>query len=410
LKGFQQKISRMPSTAHAESGEPGHGESLVGGYTGQMLLSVSLGWAVIQTGRLGISPLLPLLTEDLAITELQAGMALSVMWGVYALLQFPGGRLSDRLSRKTMLVPGITIVAGGFGLLVSAGGYPLFVGSLALIGFGAGLYPAASRALLSDLFVERRGTAFGIHSASSSLGGVLAAGLGVLAVQQFGWRPVLVPVVVVGLLAALIIHFLNRESYRLERVSFGTRGTLGRLWTRRFRRLLVAYGLYVFVWQGAVSFLPTYLQARDLSAGFASGSFALLFVVGAVCKPLAGRLGDRFPRPLVASAALILGAASLVALVVVDSLLLLVPAVVCFAAGFMSYPPVMQAYIMDALPDESMGGDFGMVRTAYISFGALGPTYVGFVASRASYDLAFLGLAGMLVVATGIVGWLAWTR
>lgn len=76
----------------------------------------------------------------------------------------------------------------------------------------------------------------------------------------------------------------------------------------------------------------------------------------------------------------------------------------------MAYPPVMQAFLMDAFPDGSMGGDLGATRTVYIGLGSLGPTYVGFVAGRASYVTAFSGLLACLVVSAVVVVWLARTR
>jgi hypothetical protein len=50
-----------------------------------------------------------------------------------------------------------------------------------------------------------------------------------------------------------------------------------------------------------------------------------------------------------------------------------------------------------------MGADLGLARTTYIGFGALGPSFIGFVAGRADYVTAFGALAGALVVAATIV-------
>jgi hypothetical protein len=63
----------------------------------------------------------------------------------------------------------------------------------------------------------------------------------------------------------------------------------------------------------------------------------------------------------------------------------------------------MQAHLMDSFPDESMAGDLGATRTVYIGIGSVGPAYVGFVASRLNYTVAFAGfvvafLVGGLVV------------
>jgi hypothetical protein len=58
----------------------------------------------------------------------------------------------------------------------------------------------------------------------------------------------------------------------------------------------------------------------------------------------------------------------------------------------------MQAHLMDSFPEGSLGGDLGATRTVYLGFGSLGPTYVGFVASRTSFTWAFVGLAACSLV------------
>jgi predicted MFS family arabinose efflux permease len=70
-----------------------------------------MGWQVL-------SPLLPRIIDDLHITSTQAGFAITLMWGLYALSQYPSGRLSDHLSRKTLLASGLVLLSIGF-LIVS---------------------------------------------------------------------------------------------------------------------------------------------------------------------------------------------------------------------------------------------------------------------------------------------------
>nr|WP_193570220.1 MFS transporter [Halorussus sp. JP-T4] len=390
------------------------------GYTGRLLLTVSLGWTAIQTGRLVLSPLLGNVMTDLRITEFQAGLAFTLLWGLYAMGQYPSGRLSDRLTRKSLLVAGLSLVVVGFAALASAPTYPFYLLGAAVIGVGAGLYPTPARALVSDLFVDRRGEAFGLHTASGDVGGAAAAGLAVAVLAVGTWRTAYVPVVAVLAGTALALHVWAREAYdrpRTDReaVAAGVddaRTTAARLWrNRRLRWYLLAYALYAFTWQSAAGFLPTFLRvAKGFPADLASGGFAALFVVGAVVKPLAGSLGDRFPRAGVAAGALTVAAAALAGLLSASGTLAVGLAVIAFAAGLMAYPPVMQALLMDTFPDGSMGGDLGATRSVYIGLGSLGPSYVGFVAGRLSYEAAFAGLLGCLLVSAVVVVGLARSR
>jgi predicted MFS family arabinose efflux permease len=380
-------------------------ERLVTGYAGRLLVGTSVGWLAIQAGRLVLSPMLPQVTADLQISDAQAGFAFSLLWGLYALLQYPSGRLSDALSRKTLLTTGLALVAVGFGALAAAPSYAFFLVGAAVVGLGAGLYPTAARALVSDLYSDKQGRAFGLHTASGDLGGVAAAGLGATVLAVATWRAAFVPVVAVALVVLVSLHAWSREDYVFERRTLDVRATLGRLFgTPRFRGLLVAYALYAFTWQATAAFLPTFLNTgKGFGQGVGSAAFAALFAVGAVVKPTAGTLSDYVPRRTLTVSSLLLGAASLSAVVLAREPLFAVVAVVAFAAGLMSFPPVMQSYLMDSFPADSAGGDLGAMRTVYIGLGALGPTYVGTVATLADYRLAFWGLVAALLVCAGLV-------
>jgi predicted MFS family arabinose efflux permease len=375
-------------------------ERLVTGYSGRVLIAISIGWGLIQTGRLVVSPLLPAISADLAISSTRAGFALTVLWGLYALLQYPSGRLSDRLSRKTLLVGGLALLCAGFAALSTAPTYPVFLVGAAVVGLGAGLYPTPARGLVSDLFVDRRGQAFGIHTASGDTGGVVAAGLATLVLAVATWRAAFLPIVVVVAAVALALHWWSRETYVLERVDLAVVDTGRRLLREpQLRWLLLSYSLYAFTWQSMIGFLPTFLRvSKGLSPALANTGFAALFVVGAVAKPVAGGAGDRLSRGLLATVVLAVAAVMLTVMLLASTPAVVLGAVVAFALGLMAFPPVMQAYLMDSFPTDSMGGDLGAMRTVYIGVGALGPTYVGVVADAADYAVAFTGLVGCLLV------------
>lgn len=386
-------------------GESPEREQLFTGYPGRLLFTTSLGWLFIQMGRQLLPPLLPNIIDDLSITSTQAGFALTLMWGLYALCQYPSGRLSDQLSRKTLLVSGIGFICSGFLVVSGTVSYPMFLLGVAIVGIGAGLYPTAARAFVSDLFVDRRGQAFGLHTASGDLGNASAAGLAVVAVSLSTWNTAFIPVVALAGTILLALHAWSREPYVLETASLGIRSTGKRLFgSDRLRWFLLAYTLFAFTWQSTTGFLPTFLQAeKGFSIGLASTGFAVLFLVGMIVKPISGALGDLFTRTAVAVGALLLGLTGLIWILLVEHTVFLFAGIVIFAAGLMSFPPVMQAYLMDLFPDESMGGDLGGMRTFYIGLGSLGPTYVGFVGDVRSYTVAFSGLVVCLLVSASIV-------
>lgn len=174
------------------------------------------------------------------------------------------------------------------------------------------------------------------------------------------------------------------------------------------RWLVVAYTLYAFAWQGSVGFLPAFLQAdKGLSPTLASITFAMLYIVGMVIGPVSGNVGDRLPRMPVAAGALTVGGIGIGGLLLSSTTFGVVSWVIVFALGMRGFPAVMQAFVLDLFPNESMAGDFGALKTIYTGVGALGPIFVGGVADASSFSVAFAGIMGGLFGSITITLWLS---
>jgi MFS family permease len=385
----------------AERGE----ESLLYGYSGRLFATFMVITLTGSVGRLALSPLLPTIIEDLGISRSAAGTGLTAMWAFTAVTQFPGGRLSDELSRKTILVAGLTANVIGFSLLATVGSYVGFVLATAVVGSGTGLFLPAKYLTLTDLFVERRGRAFGINSAAAELGGIVAAGAAVAVLALGSWRLAFVPVVAILTAGVVAIHLWTNGPYRAARVNMDVRGTARRLLgADELRRLLIVFALFSLVWQGVTSFLPAFLQAeKGFSGALASNVFAELFVVAAVVTPLAGGLGDRFGHVRVGVLTPVFATVGLAMLLALDTLLAVIAGIAVLAAGLGSFWPVMSAYLMEVLPDRDMGGDFGATRAVFMGIGSFGPAYVGVAADFASYTAAFGGFVACLLFCTALI-------
>jgi len=366
-------------------------ESVWTGYDGRVLAAISIGWLAIRLGREAIPPLLPVIIEDMAISPAVAGLGLTAMWFVYATCQYPGGRLSDALSRKTVLTTSLAVLVVGFLVLTVVTTYGGLLVGFILVGLGAGLYFAPARALLADSFGDRRGEVFGIQSAAGSIGAVTAAGV-TLAALSFGiWQLSFLPVVCVLGVICLSLVLWHRQAYVLRWVRLGLGGTGHRIASHaRVRTLLVAYVFVSFSWQGFLGFLPTFLQAeKGFRPVFASGAFAAVFIVAVIAGPLAGRFADMAPRVLVALSGIGLAIMGILSLVASSTPVIAIFGVLLAALGLRSFPPVMQSHLIGLFPGESMAGDFGAMKTVWTGIGSLSPTYVGLVATRATYNLAF---------------------
>jgi len=374
--------------------------------SGRKLGLATTGTLTFATGQFALPPLLPSIIDSLQISRTAAGIAMSMMYGVTAVVRYPGGRLSDDLSRKTVIVAGLLVSVVGFTLLTVVPAYPTFVIGVTIVGVGIGLYSSSAVAWLSDIFISKQGQALGVNNGSVYLAGILGALLATAALAVNNWRSAFVPIVVA--LAALVpaIHVWNDEPYRFNRPRFDIRETVVRLLrSKQVRRMLVIGALFGIAWQGTITFLPTFLQdEKPVSPAFANNLFALLFVIGIGSNLLAGRVADRFSVPRLIAAVALVTACGLVGVVYAEQRAVLIAGIVVLGAGLAAIWPALQSYMMNLFPDDSKGGDFGAFSTGYGVIASFGPSIVGFTVDQLNFVVAFLSLACCLLISAGLAG------
>ena len=378
---------------------------LTGGYSGRILLIISLCSVMSSVGWLVIPPMLPTISAELEISATQAGLALTVLAGLSAVMRYPGGRLADQLSRKTVLAGSILAWLAGFTILTATINYPMFLIGLMLVGIGLGAFVPAAFAQLSDLFSSKQGRAFGINNAAFSLGGIIASGLAIVVLALGSWRLAFVPAIIVLAIVIVMLHVWNQQPYVVQRPALEIRPTIARLVLEpRIRILLVVAAIFSFVWNGAVAFLPTFLEVeRGLSTTLAGVAFASVFLTGVFATPLSGAIGDRFGTVVAILGAIGFAVVGLAIVLVAPTVSVVLVGVIVFAVGLTGFWPVMTSYMMSVFPDASKGGDYGAIGTVYMGAGSLGPTFVGAASEYVAFTGAYIGLGGCLLVCLGLI-------
>lgn len=383
--------------------EPSGG--LVSGHSGRILLALSLGTVGLLAAQLTIAPLLPAIIEDFEITATSAGIGLTVMWASAALAMYPGGRLSDTLTRQTVIVSALAVAALGLVIVLSSPVFAMFVLALAVLGLGIGLFEPPSFAMVSELFSSSRGQAFGIISASYNVGSGAAAGLAMAALAIGAWQFAFVPTIVLLVGVIILLHWWRAEPYDFGLATMHPLDAFRRITgTSRGRLLVGLFCVHMFIWQGAASFYPTLVQADlQFTPTMANLSFASIFAIGLVATPTAGWLGDRFGYLNVAIFVPIAGALGLATILFVPTLFGLVAGTFLFAVGLMAFWPLITTEFMGFVSADTIGADYGVTRAVFYGLGSLGPTYVGYVADQLSYTHAYVGLIVGFLVAASIV-------
>lgn len=380
-------------------------------YRGSVLLFVSIGWFMFNSGRLLLPPLAVPIQDALAIGDAGFGFAITVLWGSYALLQFPGGISADTIGYRTVLVGSLAIIGPAFAVLAFAGQYWVFLLVLALVGAGGSYFYIVSRTLPAELYGDGKGRAIGLVTAAGNASGVLAP-LAATAIIAFSWRA---PFAVIGaclLGVAVVCHLFVRGEYAFELpdVRGAARGASAEITKRGMPMMLVSYSAFAIAWQGSTAFIPLYFyRTKGFDLGTANAALALFFLMGVFVKPAAGWISDTIGRRTVSSGTLLGAGVSLALLALVfDSRLGVLAAVVAYGATLLSFSPVMQAYLIEIFDDDKNASSFGLARTLYVLVGSAGPTLVGigsetigFTSTFALVSAGLIGGAVLLWITTG---------
>ncbi|MBO5254488.1 MAG: MFS transporter, partial [Opitutales bacterium] len=129
-----------------------------------------------QGDRQIFNTVIPLIKEDLGLTDVAIGNVVMIFTAIYGILVPVSGFLGDFLSRKWIVISSLLIFSLGTLLTGISGGFVLLV-IFRSVATGAGeafYYPAAT-SLLSQLHVNTISTALSIHKTSLYVG-IVASG------------------------------------------------------------------------------------------------------------------------------------------------------------------------------------------------------------------------------------------
>jgi MFS family permease len=373
--------------------------------------------------------LLPLylpMQRDLKLSSLeQATLPMTVMMLVYYGLSYPLGILADRVSRKKLLGWGLFINALGFVGLALAPNYPLALASVVVAAIGGSSFHPAATALVARLYPEATGKALGLIGIGAGTGffvGPIYAGW--RATQSGDWRTPVMEFGVLGIIAAGAFAWLAEEKSAggLQPPS-GASSTLdgdcksparvtpplvlfqtSTLWLL-FLAAAVAFALRDFAGHSMGSLGSLFLQkAHGFSVKEAGAALSVIFLMGVISNPLFGHLSDRGRTRW--TAAVMIAAAVVIAAFPHLPRGGLTAALAVYGFFFMGCYPMVEAALMESVPDAVRGRVFGLFITVGGILGNLAHWLVGrwvehlgaTAAEPARYHAFYLLLAALLLL------------
>ncbi|MBO0873173.1 MAG: MFS transporter [Pseudonocardia sp.] len=367
-------------------------------------------WIVDYVDRLVIATALPSIGKEFGLDHGQQGLLLTGFFITYALFQFPGGLMADKIGpKRTMFIAMIAWSAfTGLSGLVTSFGMLLIV--RVLFGVTEGIFPGASmKAVAERTAPKARMTANGIMLGSNPFGAALAPLIAAPVIAAVGWRNSFYSVAVAGVVVAVVLwYWLPRplpEGISRDRDSAAAPAALpltallrrGVLW-----RFALLFGGYDLVGWGLTSWVPAYLQtARHVSTG-ASGVLASIpFLCGTAGTICGGLLYDRWfhgrHRLLIVPCFVVSGVFLLLMTLAGSTGMFIFYQSVTLLILYATFMPIF-GLPLRLLPSAVVGSAAGLINMGGQIAGAIAPFVMGFLADRVSFTAAFLFLElGLLV-------------
>ena len=318
--------------------------------------------------QVALLPLYLPIQKDLQLADVgQSTLLMSVMMAAYFLPSYPMGVLADRFSRKKLLGWGLLINALGFVGLSFAPNYAAALACVIIAGIGGSFFHPAATALVARLCPDATGRALGLIGIGASVGfflGPIYAGW--RASQTGDWRVPVFELGLFGIVAAGAFAWFAEEAPPVAAHEPTRRAPLAlfptpALWLC-FLGAAFAFSLRDFAGNSMGSLGSLFLQhAHGFTVKETGVALSGIFLFSAISNPLFGHLSDRGRKRWTTFVLLV--ATVMIALFPRLPRAWLTPAYILYGFFFIANYPMVEAALMESVPDAVRGRVFGLFIT-----------------------------------------------
>ena len=373
-------------------------------YKWELIIMLWFAYFLNQGDRQIYNVVIPLIREDLKLTDVQLGLVATIFTVVYGCLVPFAGYLGDFMKRKWIVFTSLVVFSVGTLLTGFSGG---LIGLIILRGVTTGggeafYYPAAT-SLISQYHQKTRAMAMSIHQTSLYVGIVASGFIAAYIGEHFGWRFSFFTFGLGGILLAGYIFFRMKDT--AQPIKNETRLSIIYVIREIFKKktvwmLCFAFGGMVFVNIGYVTWMSTFYHEKyglSLSeAGFTSMFFH--FALALLGVLLGGKISDTFARKKKTIRmytefwGLLLGAPFIFLMGYTSDLYVSYAALAIFGFFRGVYDSNLYAALFDVIEPRLRASSVGIMTAFAFLVGALAPLILGIV--KTHYGLS-IGIASL---------------
>lgn len=377
----------------------------------KIVLALLVSFALLMSSSYTmLIPFLPIyLDKELGASReslsMWSGLVFAISFAISAFAAPLWGKLSDKMGKKPMIIRSSILIAITYFLAgIVTTPFELFL-VRAFQGVAAGLWPACLVMLSAYAPKKKLGFAMGLMQSANITGSILGPLLGGILATSFGMRnSFFIGAVALSLISITTILFIKEppKQESTDPVNQKAPGYLSLLKDKNLLILLFVVGFTNFVIMQIQPIVALYVEKLNQSSHdvmilsglvLSLGGFA-----GAIAAPIWGKAGQKhgFYKTLTLS---LIVAGSLIAMQGLPNVLWLF-ALMQFVCGlaFSGIFPSANSILVLFTPSNIRGTGFGLLFSAQMVGGAIGPIIGGFLVTFLSFNSVYFASGSVLVV------------
>lgn len=358
-----------------------------------------------------VSPILPQYAKTFGVNMTMIGMLITIFGLARIIVDIPAGKLTDKFSRRPILIVGPLIVAVGSLGCGLATKYWILLFFRFIQGVGSALYTTAAMIMLADISTDAdRGRIMGFYQGSLLIGAGLGPTLGGIMAQNFGLASPFFFFAVLAVSASIWAYFSLPESCPVKKlnnknkVKNKSNNNIIKIFLNDPNFILISiitFGIFI-TRQGAQNQILPLLSAERL--GLNEGKIGLALTIVALVQIFviffSGKLSDHIGRKAVITPGCIILAISLFMLSQISNYSSLIITCLIMGIGIGICGPISSAYVADIIPREYYSIGMGTYRAISDLGFVIGPVFLGWLSDIKGFNFALIINSLFLLLST----------